>query len=179
MQISKLPQDIRIELNRQIMAAGFDNYEEITEWLGEAGYTISIGAVTKHGQELADQFSGLKETRELALSLQAGLPEGSGADSQLLNAVVTGLILKNAIAVQEYMDAPLSEEYESLEETSRLVWLVSRSISDLNRNNVALSKFVEDQKVAQAAKLANVLAKSGKGISPEFIEMFKAEVLGL
>jgi hypothetical protein len=179
MQISRLPTDIRIELNRQIIAAGFEDYEPIASWLGEAGFAVSVKLVAKHGQELADQFDGLKQTRELALSLQAGLPEGSGADSQLLNSVVTGLILRNAIAVQEYMEAPQTEEYETLEETSRLVWLVSRSISDLNRNNVALSKFVEEQKVAQATRLANVLAKTGQGISPEFIEMFKTEVLGL
>ncbi|RMF72238.1 MAG: DUF3486 family protein, partial [Alphaproteobacteria bacterium] len=57
-KISRLPQDLRDELNARIMANGFGGYDELEAWLnGELekrglAMTVSRSAIHREGQKL-------------------------------------------------------------------------------------------------------------------------------
>ena len=58
--IMRLPDALREELDRKLMAEAFSGYEELSSWLASQGHAISKSSVHRYGANLERRLQGLR-----------------------------------------------------------------------------------------------------------------------
>ena len=78
-KVAQLPDEVRAELDRRLIAGGFAGYVALSEWLADAGYAISKSALAAHGGRLERRIEALRLATEQAEALIAASPDDAGA----------------------------------------------------------------------------------------------------
>lgn len=81
-KVEGLPDDIRVELDRRLVAGAFSGYAQLADWLTEQGHPISHAAVHRHGAQLERKIEAIRVATEQAKALVAGSPDSEGAFSE-------------------------------------------------------------------------------------------------
>lgn len=87
-KVTQLPQGIREELERRLIAGGFAGYRELADWLKEHGFAISKSALHEWGQTFEDRLSALKVVTEQARAVVEAAPDEEGALNDALIRLV-------------------------------------------------------------------------------------------
>jgi hypothetical protein len=163
----QLPEPIREQLDRQLIAAGFAGYRQLAEWLAEQGYEISKSAVHAYGKAFEKRLGALR----LASQQARAIAEAVGDDQNAMGEALVNLAQEKAFQVLMEMEV----DPEGLD-FSRL----TRSIAELNRAAVQQKKFADEvrQKTAAVAEELGDEARR-RGLSDDFAEQIKAKVLGI
>ena len=111
-KVAMLPEGVRAELDRRIVARAFGGYHDLAEWLQAQGYHIAYDSIRRHGSKLAHKLEARErladEVRALGLSAQI-------ADGTLLQVTIQ-LIHDRVLSL--LLQAP-EENHESLEPDDR------------------------------------------------------------
>lgn len=166
--VEQLPEQVRSDLNQQLVARGFAGYEDLAAWLKSIGYDISKSALHRYGQEFEDELHALRTSTEQARAVVAASPDNEGAMSDALIRLVQqklfGLLREVNKDPEKGLDLPK----------------VARAVADLSRTTVNLRKYqtqVRDR-AAAAAKAVESMGTAG-GITPELILRIQQEIYGI
>ena len=164
--VSLLPNDVKEELNRRLIAGGFSGYQELTDWLDEQGFSISRSSLHRYGQKFEDQLHELK----LATEQARAIAENAGDDENALGDALTRLAQQKAFKVLLELQDPGEISLPSL----------GRMIADLNRSSVTVKRYMAEvkDKVKQAAEVVKKQAIRG-GLSEDVIREIEEQILGI
>lgn len=166
--VSQLPDEVREDLNRRLVASQFSDYEGLTRWLAEKGYAIGRSSVGRYGKKFEERIKTLKLVTEQAKAVVAEAPD----DDNAVNAALIKLAQERAFGVLMELELdPETIEFPKL----------MRAIADMGRASVQQQKFAAEARNAAldaAAKKIGSVAKKN-GVSDETIDLFRREILGI
>jgi len=166
--ISQLPDNVRAELERNLVNNVFSDYHALADWLIEQGFSISKSAVHRYGQEFEKQLSAIKLATEQARSIV----ESVGDDENLLADALTRLTQQKAFQALINLDLEADEDL-SLTKLGQMV-------AALNRTSISLKKYQLEIRDKIEAKFKALDAEGGKSkLDPETLRRVREEVYGI
>lgn len=173
-KVDRLPEDVRGELDRRLIAAGFCNYEAFKSWLGDLGYDVSVTAIWKHGKKLKQRIEAIKVSTQAAQLLAETAPDEAGAlSSAVLNLVQTEMF-DLMVNLQEVEDA------EDMGARVKLLGNAAHAMADLARASLKQKEWankVRERAEAAAAAVEKITRKGG--LSAEAANEIRREILGI
>jgi DNA-binding ferritin-like protein (Dps family) len=166
-KVKSLPKDVREALDEKLVEEGFQNYEDLADWLAEQGYDISKSSVHRYGQEFEDRLEALR----IATAQAKEITEQVGDDEGALGDALTAVVQEKAFGLLTSMEM----EEQEVEFTSLM-----NAIARLQKASVKQKKFMQEmrEKAQKAAEEAEEIARDG-GLSEEGAEKIRAKILGI
>ena len=166
-KVKSLPKDVREALDEKLVEEGFQNYEDLANWLADLGYDISKSSVHRYGQEFEDRLEALR----IATAQAKEITEQVGDDEGALGDALTAVVQEKAFGLLTSMEM----EEQEVEFTSLM-----NAIARLQKASVQQKKFMQEmrEKAQQAAEEVEEIARDG-GLSEEGAEKIRAKILGI
>lgn len=172
--VSQLPESVRDELNRRLVANEFGDYAGLAVWLRDLGFQISKTSLHRHGTQLEADFdeamADVRRTRALAKAAKVEGDEGDVLSAT--SGILQEQLLRISIALRQADDDPAA--------AAKSISIVARAHADVGRLQVALSKWQEELRVktTAAADAVATVAKRG-GLTADAVETIRREILGI
>ena len=162
-----LPDDVRAELDRRLVASAFADYSGLSLWLEAQGFEISRSSLHRYGQGFELRLAALRVATEQAKAITEAMGDDAGALGEALTAVAQEKafqVLMNFDPAEAEVDLPK----------------LTKSIADLNKTGVLQKKWAQDvrARAASAADAAEAIATKG-GLSDEAAAQIRAQILGI
>lgn len=174
-KVSLLPEAIRAELERRLIASGFGGYEELEAWLAAQGFEIGKSSLHRDGAKLKRRLEAIKASTEAARTLAEAAPDDEGHLSGSVISMVQSDIFNVLLKLQDAQD-------DEVNPTERLALLsaAAKSVAELTRASVNQKKWMTEvrSRVKAAADAAVKIAKKG-GLSAEAVSELRARILGV
>lgn len=176
-KVYDLPAELRDELNAQLVANGFQHYEQLADWLVARGHQIGKSALHRYGQDMQEEFeaamSDVKKATELARAWVSG-----DADEQ------AALVDANARIAQESLLRILMElrkaEHEP-EKAAKHIAQVTRALADLGRVSLSQKKWAREIRGELARELegkVDAQSAAGKQLTADAFKQMIREAYG-
>ncbi len=163
-KVALLPEDIREEFERRLVASGFSGYEAHSAWLATTGHPIGKSALGEFGKNYKKRLEQLRIAAEQAKALRQAAPDDEGA--------VNDMVIRMA---QEKIFNLLMELDIDPEKVN--VSALFRSIAEVTRATTSHKRFMEEfQK--KGSGVIEEMAKS-TGMSEEQANLWKMKFLGV
>lgn len=171
--INQLPEAVRHEFERKLIANGFANYQSLTEWLHSQGYEISRSAAHRYGQKVQRRFSAIKASTEAARIIAEGATDESDTRSEALVAMVQTELFEAMLEISEMEDLTAVDRFS-------MVAKASKNIATLTSASTRLKEYQNKVK-SRAQAAADEVAKTVKkgGLSDDTAEQIRKQILGI
>lgn len=165
--VQQLPEEIRTELDRRLVASGFGGYEALSAWLGEQGLEISKSSLHRYGSAFEKKLGALR----IASQQAKAIAEAVGDDQNAMGEALVNLAQEKAFNVLMEMDIdPEGQDFSKL----------TRSIAELNRAAVQQKKFAEEVRAKVEAKFKSLEeGATAKGLDAETLRQVRESIYGL
>lgn len=161
-KVAQLPEEVRKDLDRRLIASGFCGYVALSELLAEQGYSIGKSALAVHGSQLERRIEYLRLSTEQAQALVAAAPDETGALTEASLRQVQALMF----------DLLMASETDDPKELAS----IARAMSETARASTAIQ--AERRKArAEAAADANKIMRK-RGISDDTAAAIRAAIEG-
>lgn len=170
-----LPENVRREFERRLIANGFANYSELADWLNEQGYQISRSAAHRYGHKIERRLRAIKESTEAAKLIVANADDEQDSRSEALMALLQNQLFEALIDISEKdsEDLPPEARFDLLSEGGkRIAGLISASTRLKEYQNKVKAK------AQAAADEVEKIAKKG-GLSDETADEIRRQILGV
>lgn len=160
-KVMDLPEDIREQLDRQLLQSGFQGYTDLSNWLREQGFEISKSSLHRYGSEYERKLESVRLSTEMATALVKASPDDAGAmaDASLR-------------LVQDRMfDLLLKSEDGDLKGVAN----AARAIAETARASATIR--AERRKVLQEAKNKIHEVARSQGLAPEVMDAIDAVLM--
>lgn len=164
--ILQLPEEIRDELNRRLVANSFSGYQGFSDWLGELGFEISRSSVHRHGQQFEEKLAAIKIATEQARAIADAAGDEEGKMNDALIRLIQQKAFDTLVDLQEDKDGILPK--------------MGIMVARLSRASVGQKKWqaeVRGKAREAARKISKELKK--RGLSEEAAEAIKKDILGI
>lgn len=170
---SKLPRELRDELDRQIVG-GQLSVDDVWTWLRDRDVNVGRSSVHRHMQSVEEVAAQVREAREAANAIvgQLGPDAAEGKVGQMLIEVVQNIAFKIARDKLTNPDGPGLDMDQLNDLASTVQKLVSAQSTDTTRRQ----KIEQDALRKAAASAANV-AKA-RGLTKDTVDAIRHAVLG-
>ncbi len=173
-KIDLLPDDVRAELDRKLLGAGFGSYVELAAWLTERGHAIGKSAVGEYGKALQERLDSIRASTDAARQIAQAAPDDADERSNAIISLLQAEIFETLIVLQS-----AAKEADS---TKRIAMLgsVAKNIATLTRASVTRNKWAVEvrQKVDAAIAAASKIASRG-GLSADAVSEIRSAILGI
>lgn len=169
-----LPEEVRADLDRRIVANGFGGYVALSDWLATQGYEISKSAIGMRGQNLKRRCAAVRASTEAARLITAEAPDDADERSNAIIALVQTELFEAILELQEAGDT------EDKGERIELLGKAAKNIATLTRATVARNRWAIEvrQRVEAAAQSVADTCKRA-GISDAMADAIRRQVLGI
>lgn len=99
-KVLTLPDDVKLQLDRKLVAGGFADYVALSDWLKEQGFEISKSSLHRYGTEFEQRLSAIKIATEQARAVV----EIAGDDRGDMNEALIALVQEKAFHVLVKLD---------------------------------------------------------------------------
>ena len=173
-KVSQLPEDLRAELTRRLVANGFSDYEALAAWLTAAGYAIGKSAVHGFGQDLQRQLARVRASTEAARLVSEAAGDEADERSGAVIAMIQTEIFDALVSLQE------AEETDDKADRLKLLNAAAKNVATLTRASVSLKRF-QSEVAARVKAAADAVEKvaSGGGLTPEALARIREEIYGI
>lgn len=173
-KIDLLPDDVRAELDRRIIAGGFSGYVSLAEWLSEQGWEISKTTVGLRGQRLKRRMAAIRASTDAARLIAEAAPDDADERSNAIISLIQTDIFESLLALQE------AEDEENPAKRVEVLGKAAKNIATLTRASVARNKWAAEvrAKIDVARAEVKKLASAG-GVSEETMAAIDARLQGL
>jgi hypothetical protein len=166
-KITMLPEEIKAEVNRRLIAGSFADYAALAEWLQEQGFEISRSAIHRYGQEFEAKCEAIKIATEQAKAIVGvvGDDEGNMALIRLIQQLSFDILVKS-------QDGDLGD----------ILPKMGVMVAKLSKASVDQKKWQRDikEKAVQAVRNIETKATTGKkSLDPETMKIIKEEIYGI
>ena len=172
-KIITLPDDIKAELNKRLLAGNFSDYSAMVDWLNvqlhERGLEIAISrsALHRYGQDFEDRLAAISQ----ATAQAKAVAEAAKDDDNNMNEALIRLVQTKAF--DALIDA---ESAESLPKMGVM-------IAKLSKASVDQKKWMRDVRSKAAAAVKNIEEKTAtvgkKSLDPETLRIIREEIYGI
>jgi len=166
-KITMLPEEIKAEVNRRLIAGNFANYAVLAEWLEEQGFEISRSAIHRYGQEFEDKCEAIKIATEQAKAIVGVVGDDEGNMNEALIRLIQQLSFDILVKSQ---DGDLGD----------ILPKMGVMVAKLSKASVDQKKWMSEmrKKTTEAADEVVKVVKQG-GLSNEKAELIKKRILGI
>ena len=149
-RIDLLPEEVRKELERRLIAQGFAGYQDLSDWLQSQGFEIQKSAVHEWGQDFKERLSAIRLVTQQARAIVEAEPDDDNALSDAL------IRLTQERTFKLLMEAELDPSKVNFA-------AVTRNVAQLTRASVAAKKHAAEVREKIAAKLAAMESEATAG----------------
>lgn len=158
-KIKRLPDEVRAQLDKELLKRGFSGYDALETWLAGLGISVSKSAIHRYGQQLERRLSAIKASTEAARLIAAAAPDDADQRSGAVISMVQTEIFEILVALDEAADADPMKKAKLLSTLAKNIATLTRASVHQKRHEIEIRS-----KVKTAADLAMRIAKKG-GIS--------------
>lgn len=163
-----LPEAVKSDLDKKLVAGGFCDYVALSDWLKEQGYEISKSSLHRYGSGFEQRLSAIK----IATDQAQAIADTIGDDQGVLGDALTRLIQEKTFQLLVEMESLSVEDVDFTK--------LGEMVAKLNKTAVLQKKWISDmrEKAAKTADEVVKVAKSG-GLSAERAEEIRKKILGI
>ena len=166
-KVELLPDDVRAELDRKLVASSFSDYEELAAWLTDRGYAIGKSAVGVYGQKMERRLRAIRASTEAARLIAEAAPDEQDDRSNAIISMVQTELFDGLVALQD------ADEVEDPAERVLLMGKLAKNIATLTRASVARNKWAREVRQQIDAALA---AMKKEGFDADTIDELQGRV---
>jgi hypothetical protein len=165
-KVAMLPEEVRIELERRIVARAFSGYQDLAEWLQKQGFQIAEDSVQRYGFKMKQEIDETRQAAHFAKEIAEVAPD---SDKAIVEATIK-VINRRVFSVL------LDAEQMELKDLPRFV----RMAAELSRTTITRQKRAEEvsDRLEQEKQAAAKAAKP-KGLTPEAYHMIRCALLDI
>jgi hypothetical protein len=179
-KINLLPAHLRAELDRRIIESGYGDYRGHSEWLKGEGHEISNVTICDHGTKIRDRIQELADAKNFAIAYGISVGEDELAVPRMINGMVQDALFKVASRIHKTASNLPDDDDGAIWSLLKQLNMLTKSLADTSRSDVMVSKYSQELKDKQAAKLAELTAEGQElGINTEYLKRLESEWLGL
>jgi hypothetical protein len=171
--ILDLPEDIKAELDRRLLANSFQDYRGLAAWLAENGCYISKSALHEYGQDFQARLGALKLATEQVRAVVQTLPDEEGAFNEAVMRLAQERLFYYLV------DANLDPR--DPKQTAAFTKAV-HAIADLGRASVNQKQWAGKVQKELDTRLASLEAKAkggDGGLDLETLRRVREEIYGI
>ena len=162
-KIDALPADIRGELNQELLARNFSDYDGLARWLGQRGYAVSKSSIHRYGSKFELRLEQVRIATEQAEAFVGALPDDQGAVSDATIRLFQEKIFQLMVVGEE----------GSLKDLAA----AGRAVAEVTRASVTIRQ--ERRKaIADAADAAGEIARQ-QGLTADTAAAIRAAIEGV
>lgn len=167
--VHDLPEELKAELDRRLVAGGFQGYVALAEWLDEQGFGISKSALHRYGQAFEERTAKLRTATRMGVTLAEAVGDDAGALNDALIRMAQGELFDLFVSAEE--------GGKTLQEALPEITL---AVARLTRASVQQKKWAAEyrEKAAAAAEDVAKVARKG-GLSDQAVEEIRERILGV
>jgi hypothetical protein len=167
-KVLTLPDEIKRELDKRLVANSFRDYAALAEWLKENGFEISRSSVQRYGQEFEERLAAIK----IATDQAQAIAEAAGDDQGAMSDALVRLCQEKAFQVLVKMQDITPENVD--------INKVGLMVSRLTRASVAQKKWMAEvkEKTVKVAGEVKKVARAG-GLTEKKAEEIRRKILGI
>lgn len=179
-KIAQLPAPILKWLEAQLIASGFQGYEQLTaaanQKLKDSGYALTFGktAAYKYGSKLELRLKAIKDSTDAARMIADAAPDDEDLRASATMSLVQTGLFEVLVSLRE------AEAEEDPAERLKLLSRAAKAVAELTRASLAQKKHEIEvrTRTRAAADAATKIAKKG-GLSKAGIDEIRREILGI
>lgn len=166
-KVELLPEAVRDELNKRLIANSFSDYVGLSDWLMEQGFEIKKSALAHYGAAFEERCAALRVATQQAKAIVAEVGDDEDAMSDALMSLAKERIFT---ILKDLQVDPAKANLAS----------ITKAIAQLGRASVNQKKFATEvrEKAKAAADAAAKIARKG-GLSKEASDEIRAAILGI
>ena len=176
-KIDLLPPEVRGELDRRLIAAGFGSVVALSEWLSERGFEISKSTVGVHSLRLKRRLAAVTASTEAAKLIAAAAPDEADDRSNAIISLIQSDLFEALVEFQEAQDS--EEEGMKPGERILLYGKAAKNIASLTRASVTRNKWAQEVREKTLLEAANRVdsAAQARGLTAEDARFWREQVL--
>jgi len=168
-KIDLLPEAIRKEFEKRLIAGSFSDYEGVALWLQAQGYDISRSAAHRWGQGFQRTQASVKAATDMATALTENIGDDAGTILDASQRIYMGKILQVLL------------DMEDLDPENIDFLKLGRAIADITKTAIPLKKHMDEvalrKKAEQAA--ANIATRAQGSLPAGTLKMVLEEVYNI
>lgn len=175
-KIDMLPEDVRRELDAEIISRGFSGYEDLSTWLEGKGYEIGKSTVAVHGRnlKLERQIARVRAATLASQALEDGSKDEADSRSNAIYAQFQTGVFDALGAVLE------AEEEDDPAKKLLLLTKAGKDFAAIGRGNIARQRHAAEVRAKVEAAAADVRKlAAGAGVSEETLAAIDARLQGV
>ncbi len=176
-KIDLLPEEVRDELDRRLVANAFGGSISLSEWLGEQGYEISKTTVNERAKRLKRRLASISASTEAMKLVAEQAPDSAAERGSALMGLLQTDLFEALLQFQEAAD----QDDESISPADRIALYskAAKAIAELTRSSIVREKFAGEirQKALIDAACRVEEAARAKGLDAEGVEFWRNKVL--
>ena len=153
-KVALLPEEIRRELDRRLIAGAFGGYVDLAEWLNDQGCEIGKSALHQYGSQLEKRIARIRYATETAEAIVAAAPDDNSAVADAGLRMVQEQIYSLLLAADTDDMKELAATARALAETAR----ASLAVRQDRRKLLTEAAGRADQAASKAGLSADVAA---------------------
>lgn len=156
--------------------SGFQDYQELTDWLTELGYQISKSSVHRFGKKHEQKMQAVSLSTQAAIYMAERNPDDAGALSSTVVTMMQSEFFNALVQLQSLDDDKDINPMDRLAALSK----VSKGIAELSKASVNQKKHqieVRDKANAAADKVEQLANKGG--LSDKAVQEIRKAILGI
>jgi hypothetical protein len=173
-KVSRLPEDVRKQLDAELVKRGFSGYDALETWLKSLDIEISKSSIHRYGKALERKLSAIKASTEAARLIAQEAPDDAGMREGAVMSMLSTEIFEMLVGLQE------AEEADDPVQRAKVLSSLAKNIAALTRASVHQKRHEIEirAKAEAAAERVAKLAKKG-GLSAGTVDSIRREILGI
>lgn len=156
--------------------SGFQDYQQLTDWLTDLGYEISKSSVHRFGKKHEQKMQAVSLSTQAAIHMAKRNPDDAGALSSSVISMIQSEFFNAFVQLQSITDDPNLDPMERIQALSK----VGKGISELSKADINQRKHlieVRDKAQAAADKVEQIANKGG--LTGKTVQEIRKAILGI
>lgn len=156
--------------------SGFQDYQQLTNWLTELGYEISKSSVHRFGKKHEQKMQAVSLSTQAAIYMAERNPDDAGALSSTVITMMQSEFFNALVQLQSLDD---DEDVKPMDRMAALS-KISKGIAELSKASVNQKKHqieVRDKATAAADKVEQIANKGG--LTGDTVQEIRKAILGI
>ncbi|MBN1830280.1 MAG: DUF3486 family protein [Deltaproteobacteria bacterium] len=168
--VTRLPDDIRAELNRRLVQNGFADYQGLADWLADLGYEISKSSIHRYGQNFDNRLAALTTATAQAKAVTEVVGDEEGAMNEALIRLVQ----------EKLFDVLVNLQIDDPDSFAKVFPKLGLMVARLGNASVKQKQWqAEARKKAKSAARAVDRIVRQTDLPPEKVDEIQKKILGI
>ncbi len=175
-KIQRLPEDLKLELDRRLSGGTFRSWRKLSEWLGQNGYQISHTSLYEYGQKFDRRLDAIRLATEQARIVCAQFKDDDvQMQTALLRLVQTRLFEVLSAVNEKTKSGRPKRGGEKIAPVN--ITVLARCVLGLARADSENRKWAERARAAVATAAKKLDEAAGKGLSTDAADQIRAVLM--